>query len=386
MKGKKMKIVRAIKTVLQFSLIPVAFFCCRKTNTTISDYKVEISSISPTSGGNNTIVTLKGKGFSLILSEDTVRFNGKIAQITRSTDSSIMAYAPSGGSTGNVSLSVRNQQVAGPVFTYLASPLSITGISPTSGQAGVQVTITGTQFSTDTAKDAVYFNAVKAAVVSATTTKIVVIAPNSTTGPVSVTVNGNTASGPVFTYVMPAPVITNVVYNGLFAITGQYFDPQASVVKIGGQTVTGFSFTDLGSGQAQLVHQNFSPASNLNNPAPVMVVVNNVSSNIFSFLFSPVIHSVIPDTVYENENVTLQGALFGDRTVTSNVKAYYFDQGQNKIYMTPDPAVVSWNTNNIQITMPDYGGYPIGAGSSPFYLEVNVSTKSGRASVYFHIL
>jgi hypothetical protein len=299
-----MKIVRAIKTGLLFSLIPVAFSCCSKTNTTISDYKVEISSINPGSGGNNTSVTIKGKGFSLILPEDSVKFNGKIAQVTQSTDTSITAYAPSGGSTG----------------------------------------------------------------------------------PVSVTVNGNTASGPVFTYDAPAPVITNVVYNGLFAITGEHFDPQASVVKIGGQTVTGFGFTDLGNGQAQLVHQNFSPASNLNNPAPVAVVVNNVSSNIYSFLFSPVIHAVIPDTVYDNESVTLQGILFGDRTLTSNVRAYYFDQGQNKTYMSPDPAVVSWNTNSIQVTMPDYGGYPIGAGSSPFYLEVNVGAKSGRAPVYFHIL
>ena len=299
-----MKIVRAIKTGLLFSLIPVAFSCCRKTNTTISDYKVEINSINPSSGGNNTAVTIKGKGFSLILREDSVKFNGKIAQITQSTDTSIMAYAPSGGSTG----------------------------------------------------------------------------------PVSVTVNSNTASGPVFTYAVPAPVITSVVYNGLFAITGQHFDPQASVVEIGGQTVTGFTFTDLGNGQGQLVHQNFSPASNLNNPAPVIVMANNVSSNIYPFLFFPVIHSVTPDTVYHNENVTLQGILFGDRTVTSNVRAYYFDQGQNKTYMTPDPVIVSWNTNNIQITMPDYGGYPIGSGSSPFYLEVNVGAKSGRASVYFHIL
>ncbi|MDP4131478.1 MAG: IPT/TIG domain-containing protein [Bacteroidota bacterium] len=381
-----MKIVRVIKTGLLFSFIPVVFALCKKTNTTISDYKVEITSINPGSGNNNTAVTLKGKGFSLVLTEDTVKFNGKIAQITQSTDSTILAYAPAGGTTGNVTLSIRDQLVAGPVFTYLASPVSITGISPTSGQAGVQVTITGSQFVTDTSKDLVYFNGVRAAVVSARTTTMVVIAPNSTTGPVSVTVNGNTASGPVFTYTVPAPVITNVVYNGLFAITGQHFDPQASVVKIGGQTVTGFNFTDLGNGQAQLVHQNFIPASNLDNPAPVTVTVSNVTSNVYSFLFAPVINSVSPDTVSVNDNVTLQGMLFGNRTVASSVKAFYFDQGGNKTYMTPDPVVVSWNTNAIQVTMQDYGSYPIGSGGTPFDLEVNVGARSGNIQVRFHIL
>lgn len=299
-----MKIVRAIKTGLLFSFIPVAFSLCKKTNTTISDYKVEITSINPASGNNNTPVTLKGKGFSLILTEDTVKFNGKIAQIIQSTDTLMLAYAPSGGGTGNITLSVRDQQ----------------------------------------------------------------------------------ATGPVFTYDVNAPVITNVVYNGLFAITGQYFDPQASAVKIGGQTVTGFTFSDLGNGEGQLVNQNFTPASNLNNPAPVTVTVSNVTSNVYSFLFAPVINSANPDTVSDNENVTLQGILFGDRTVASSVKAFYFDQGGNKTYMTPDPVVASWNTNTIQVTMQDYGGYPIGSGGTPFYLEVNVGARSGNIQVRFHIL
>ncbi|HEY4155080.1 MAG TPA: hypothetical protein VGM24_06625, partial [Puia sp.] len=169
-------------------------------------------------------------------------------------------------------------------------------------------------------------------------------------------------------------------------ITGQHFDPVASLVRIGGQLVAGFTYSDLGNGSQELVKQNFTPASNLNNPATITVSVSNVNSNAYSFLFYPEIKSITPDTVYENENVSLQGILFGDRTLTSTVKAFYFDQGQNKIYMAPDPAILSWNTNTLHVSMPDYGSYPIGSGDSPFYLEVTVGSKSGSAPLYFHIL
>jgi hypothetical protein len=381
-----MKTINHLKAGLLLLLIPVLFALCRKTNTTLSGYQPEISALSPDSGTDNTLVTIKGKNFSLVLTEDTVRFNGTIAQIKQGTDSSLQAYAPAGGKTGKVSLTVHGEQVDGPVFVYLAPLITISGINPTSGQTGVQVTITGSGFVADTSKDIVYFNGVRGALVSATTTRIVVIAPNSTTGNISVSVNGSTANGPVFTYVVPAPVITDVVYNGLFAITGQHFDPQASVVRIGGQVVTGFTFTDLGNGQGQLVRQTYTPALSLNNPADVTVTVNNVSSNAYSFLFYPEISMVSPDTVYQNAQVSLQGLLFGDRTPTSSVKAYYYDQGQNKVYMSPDPTVVSWNTNTIWVTMPNYGSYPIGSGATPFYLEVNVGTKAGVATVYFHSL
>jgi hypothetical protein len=301
-----MKIIKATKTGSVLFLISIVSMFCNKTNTTISDYKVELISISPASGNSNTAVTLKGKGFSLILTEDSVRFNGKIALITQSTDSSILAYAPAGGSTGNITLTVNGDSVSGPVFTYDASTA-------------------------------------------------------------------------------PTPVITSVVYNGIFNIGGQNFGPQPATVTIGSQLVTGFTYSDQGNGQNLLSLQNYVPASDLNNPVPITVTVSNQTSNAYSFLFYPVINSINPDTVSDNETVIISGRLFGDRTVASTVKAFYVDQGGNKIYMTPDPTVISWNTNTIQITMMDYGSYPIGNGVQPFYLEVNVGSKSTNASVRFHI-
>jgi hypothetical protein len=382
-----MKIIQAVKTAIVFLFVSIAFMRCNKTNTTLSDNQLAVTAISPSSGNGNTVVKLSGKGFSLILTDDTVRFNGKAAVITQSTDSTITAYAPAVGSTGTVTVSVNGQQATGPIFSYLVSVplLSITGINPASGQAGIQVTITGTQFVADTSKNIVYFNGVRAPVVSAGTTQIVVIVPNSTTGAVTVTVNGNSATGPVFTYMAPVPVITSAVYNGVFNIGGQHFGPSPATVTIGGQIVTGFNYSNPGNGLDELSRTNYVPPTNLDNPAAITVTVSNQTSAPYSFLFYPVISSISPDTVSDNETVIISGRLFGNRTLASTVRAFYLDAGGNKIYMAPDPTIVSWNTNTIQITMKDYGSYPIGSGGQVFYLEVNVGGKTTNASVRFHI-
>lgn len=350
------------------------------------NYVPVISSINPTSGIAGTQVTINGTNFLSDTLKMTVSFNGVKAEFVSATPTKLVVKAPT-STTGVVSVNILPYNVAatGPVFTYLLPPV-INSISPTSGQSGATVTITGSNFVADTSKNIVYFNGVKATVITATTSQIVVLAPVSTTGKVSVTANGLTGTGPVFTYVAPAPVITNVVYNGVFVIYGQNFDPIASVVSIDGHIASGFTYADYGNGQLVLTKQNYTPPANTNNPAPVTVTVNNVVSNSYSFLFYPQINSVTPDTVSYQDVVSITGILFGNRSVASSVKAFYYDQGQNKIYMSPDPTVVSWNTNTIQINMPDYGSYPIGSGAQPFYLEVNVGGNTTNASVSFHIL
>src|ERR1700681_4243163 len=77
-------------------------------------------------------------------------------------------------------------------------PPKITAINPTSGIAGVQVTITGTNFNTNPTDNTVKFNGVVAAVTSATATSLVVNAPAAgSTGPISVTTADGAAAGPV---------------------------------------------------------------------------------------------------------------------------------------------------------------------------------------------
>jgi RecA/RadA recombinase len=86
------------------------------------------------------------------------------------------------------------------VLTVTADPLIklipvITAFSPVSGLSGSLVTITGTNFTPFPGSNTVYFGAVKASVKSASSTNLVVTVPyGATFAPITVTVNGLTAS------------------------------------------------------------------------------------------------------------------------------------------------------------------------------------------------
>src|SRR5260221_414915 len=103
------------------------------------------------------------------------------------------------------------------VFTALASPPSLTSLTPSSGTVGVAVTIAGTNFG---AAGTVTFNGTAAAATSWTATSIGVKVPaGATTGPVEVTVGGQASAGVTFMVTAP-PAITFVQAN--------YADPQSS--------------------------------------------------------------------------------------------------------------------------------------------------------------
>lgn len=88
--------------------------------------------------------------------------------------------------------------------------LAITSLSANSGPYTTTVTITGTGFSTTAANNQVIFNGHTALVQDASSTQIRTSVPLAAgTGNVTVTVNGATATGPVFTYQV-ALVVTSV--------------------------------------------------------------------------------------------------------------------------------------------------------------------------------
>lgn len=87
---------------------------------------------------------------------------------------------------------------------------AITGISPTSGPAGTQVTISGTNFGSSQGASTVTFNGTTATAVSwSLTTIVATVPPGATSGSVVVTVGGVSATGPNFT-VLPTVGIQNV--------------------------------------------------------------------------------------------------------------------------------------------------------------------------------
>lgn len=158
-----------------------------------------ITTLSPTSGGAGTVITLTGTGFSPVAAQNTVTVNGIAVVVNSATATTIVATLQSGVTTGPVSVTINGERTVGPVFTVVPPP-AITTLSPNSGPAGVAVTITGTNFSPVAAQNTVTFNGVTAVVSSASSTTLVVNAPaNATTGNVAINTNGQVSAGVPFT-------------------------------------------------------------------------------------------------------------------------------------------------------------------------------------------
>ena len=102
-----------------------------------------------------------------------------------------------------------------------ASSPTITSLTPTSGQVGDTVTITGTNFSTTLANNTVSFNGADAVVSSCTSTQIVTNVPvGATSGPIIVAVDGKSVkSSTNFTVnvSLPAFAASGLYDSGYFA-------------------------------------------------------------------------------------------------------------------------------------------------------------------------
>lgn len=87
--------------------------------------------------------------------------------------------------------------------------VEITSINPLSGTSGTEVTISGSLFGETPGENAVTFNGHIAEVINATSNKLEVVVPKGArSGPVEVTVNGESATGPVFNYNLTVEVST----------------------------------------------------------------------------------------------------------------------------------------------------------------------------------
>ncbi len=91
-------------------------------------------------------------------------------------------------------------------FNFLAQPPLITNVSPRFGPPATVVTIDGDRFDIRPENNDVKFNGVNGRVLTSSATSLQVIVPyGATTGPVTVTVFGQTAAGPSFTVTPIAP-------------------------------------------------------------------------------------------------------------------------------------------------------------------------------------
>ncbi|PYU86388.1 MAG: hypothetical protein DMG08_29880, partial [Acidobacteria bacterium] len=268
-----------------------------------------ITSLSPASGAVGVSITITGTGFGAAQGASTVTFNGTQASPASWSDSQIVLSVPSGATTGNVVVHASGVDSNGANFTVITPPV-ITSVSPNSGAAGTQVTITGSNFGSTQGSSTVSFNGTTVTPASWSVTRVVGLVPTgATTGSVVVTVGGVASNGLNFT-VITYPVISSVSPNSGVAGT------QVMIAGSGFGATQGSGSVWLGTAPGQVVSwsdgQVMATVASGSNSGSAQILQNGVWSNSMPFTISnPRITSITPDRGFPGTVVTIQGTGFG---------------------------------------------------------------------------
>ena len=173
-----------------------------------------ITGLSPNAGEAGTSVTITGTGFGASASGNSVTFNGVAAIPASWSATSIVAAVPATATSGNVTVMVGGVGSNGMPFTVLAggggSAPVVTSLLPNSGQPGALLLISGSNFGLGGIGNTVTLNGVTCIPTSWSTSTIIVTVPqNVSSGNIAVTVGGIGSNGVPFTVTGP-PAITGV--------------------------------------------------------------------------------------------------------------------------------------------------------------------------------
>ena len=148
-----------------------------------------ITGFSPTTGIFGTTVTITGTNLDRTTQ---VSFNGTAASYTIMSATQVNAVVPTGATTGPITVTTTGGTATTTTNMVVIQPPTITGFSPTSGNAETFVTITGTNFDTTTN---VYFNGLNAPWRVDSSTQVTAIVPTGgATGPIQVQTQAGTAT------------------------------------------------------------------------------------------------------------------------------------------------------------------------------------------------
>ncbi|GLH72759.1 hypothetical protein GETHLI_12610 [Geothrix limicola] len=165
-----------------------------------------VSSLNPTSGPVGSTVVITGTS---LMNASAISFYGTpVSGFTVNSDTQITTTVPSGATTGAVSVTTPGGTATGPSFTVTLPAPTVSSLNPTSGQVGSSVVITGTNL---IGASAVSFNGTAATFTVNSAAQITTSVPaGATSGTVSVTTPGGTATGPSFTVNPATPTLTAV--------------------------------------------------------------------------------------------------------------------------------------------------------------------------------
>ncbi len=316
--------------------------------TSVTNFKVKpvISSFAPESGKVGASVSITGASFT---GATAVKFNGITASFTVNSATSITSTVPLGATTGKITVTTGS----GTATSNADFPVlpTITSFTPSSGQIGSEVTITGMNF---TGATEVTFRAYHASYTVINDTTIIAYVPvQSTTGKVAVTTPaGHTLSDIEFTVVEGTKITSFTPTSG---IAGQ------SVVITGLQfnVVTGVNF-NIYPAQSYTINSD----TQITAVVPANATTGKINLDIphasksspATFTVLPTITSFTPASGKPGDTVVIQGTAF------VNVLGVKFN----------DIAAASWSRNsNTSVN----AVVPVGAGTG----KIQITTQDGVA-------
>jgi sugar lactone lactonase YvrE len=141
-------------------------------------YQPTLTTLTPGKARAGATLTLTGTNFAETASRNIVTFGGVPAEVLQASATRLLVRVPALPQLSSVQVQTPGgTAVASQPFTFLPAP-NITSFSPTEGQPGTLVTITGQHFLTDGRADTVYLQGIPLPVLNATPTSCLVQVPS----------------------------------------------------------------------------------------------------------------------------------------------------------------------------------------------------------------
>jgi hypothetical protein len=270
-----------------------------------------ITSFTPTTAGEDDIVTIRGNRF--IGSSYTVTFGGKPAKNVVVVDTNTLSVTVGAGGTGSVAMSgINGSSAPVPGFTYLYKAPQLFSFAPATGaprnSQGVPtdtITLTG-RYMTDVISVTIGGNRARI-YPTPNLTSILKITPgdSGSTGPICVrTPGGSVCAAGTFTWQYPVPSISGFVRDtagtGSTVVISGFNLVGTSVVSLGGTPALSYTVVDSNTINA-VVASGSSGNVFLQTPG------GTASRAGFTYVLGPTITSVTPTSGTPGTVVTITG-------------------------------------------------------------------------------
>ncbi|RAW00369.1 IPT/TIG domain-containing protein [Pseudochryseolinea flava] len=276
-----------------------------------------ITSFSPSSGGAEDVIVIKGDNFTRVISNMQVLIGENQLEILEASRNELKVKIPASYHTATlpIALTVTGKSAQSKEQFTLNGPI-LQQIAPVKGSAGTEITLLGSGFSTTPQENHVTIGATEVVVKEATSTTLTVIAPRlSEAGLKDVEIevhgarsklqNGFELTGPVITSFSPSAG----VQHSILKIYGTGF----SSVAAENQVMIGHSLAPaeiISATPTELEVRVPMVYSTTSSPIGITVKsIYNSSKDNFS-VEGPEIASITPGEVYPGAYVTLHGKNF----------------------------------------------------------------------------